>query len=148
MRNTICRYSGIGYAFLVGMIIGQGQMALAGWTGSMNGSGFGKAQVNVTSSTSKTNIVTTTNMVSPSAAMTNTTGYVFGGPLPSGASSATIARIKGLPGYVWQSTTTAKNGDKTDNSELQYYVPPTSPQATTTLEVLGFSTDVCPFDAS
>ena len=137
MKNTIHRDSGIRYALVLGIILSHGPVALAGWTGSMNGTGFGKAIVNVTSSTIKTNQVVTPNVQGPSAAMKPTTGYTYGGALPSGASSATLARIKGLPGYIWQPTTTAANGDKTDNSELNYYVTPTSPLATTSLEVLG-----------
>jgi hypothetical protein len=69
--------------------------------------------------------------------MTNTPGFVAGGPLPSGASTKTLARILGQPGYVWKSTTTASNGDKTDNSELTGYVTATSRVASATLEVLS-----------
>src|SRR5712671_575893 len=104
MKNVISHYRVIGVA-VVGMIIGHGQSAWAGWSGSMNGSGYGKAQVNVTSSTLKSNTVATTVTNFPSAAMTNTIGYVFGGPLPSGASKSTLARILGQAGYVWKSTT-------------------------------------------
>src|SRR5712671_4221897 len=119
MENTIRRCTRIGSAVLVGMVIGYGQLALAGWTGQMNGTGYGKASVNVTSSTAKSNTVGTANMQSPSAAMTNTATYFAGGPLPSGASTATVARIKGSAGYVWKANTTATNGDKTDNSEIE-----------------------------
>ena len=47
---------------------------------------------------------------------------------------------------MWQASTTASNGDKTDNNELTYFVTPTSRLATTTLEVLSVSTDTngCP----
>jgi len=141
MRHGISRYTRFGYAAVVGMIIGHGPLALAGWTGSMNGSGYGKASVNVTSSTAKSNTVATAVMTNPSAAMTNTPGYVAGGPLPSGSSKLTVARILGQPGYVWKSTTTASNGDKTDNSELTGYVTATSRVASTTLEVTSFTID-------
>jgi hypothetical protein len=73
--------------------------------------------------------------------MIKTAGYVAGGPLPSGASKTTVARILGQPGYIWKSTTTASNGDKTDNSELTGYVTATSKVASTTLEVTSFSLD-------
>jgi len=119
MENTIRRYTRIGSAVLAGMVIGYGQLVLAGWTGQMNGTGYGKASVNVTSSTAKSNTVGTANMQSPGAAMTNTTTYFAGGPLPSGASTATVARIKGSAGYVWKANTLATNGDKTDNSEIE-----------------------------
>src|SRR5260370_25085697 len=101
MNHTILRYPRIAYAIIVGLVAGGGRLAFAGWTGQMNGVGYGKASVNVTSSTANSNTVGTLNMQSPSAAMTNTPTYFAGGPLPSGASLATISRIKGLPGYVW-----------------------------------------------
>ncbi|HXI83382.1 MAG TPA: PxKF domain-containing protein [Verrucomicrobiae bacterium] len=137
MKQGIGHYMRFGCAVALGVVIGHGPSALAGWTGSMNGSGFGKASVNVTSSTLKSNTVATALMTSPSAAMTNTPGFVAGGPLPSGASTKTLARILGQPGYVWKSTTTASNGDKTDNSELTGYVTATSRVSSTTLEVLS-----------
>jgi len=128
---------GISTAILVGLGLATAPVAYPGWTGSMNGSGYGKASVNVTSSTLRTNIVTSAVMVSPSAAMIPTAGYSAGGPLPEGASSATVARILGQPGYVWRNNTTASNGDKADNDTLAPYVVPVSTQATTTFEVLS-----------
>src|SRR5205085_1413393 len=94
------------------------QTAKGGWTGSMNGVGFGWASVNVTSSTLITNLVKCPSTNLPSAAMTNTDGYIAGGPLPGGASAATVALIKGTNGYKWKATTLGSNGDKTDNSTL------------------------------
>ena len=105
-------------AVLIGAIICHGLTARAGWSGAMNGTGFGWASVNVTSSTQKTNSVKTVNMTNPSAAMTNTPGYVVGAPLPVGSSPATVARIKGSAGYVWSANTAGSNGDKTDNSSV------------------------------
>jgi hypothetical protein len=105
-------------AVLIGAIICHGLTARAGWSGAMNGTGFGWASVNVTSSTLKTNSVKTVNMTNPSAAMTNTTGYSVGAPLPAGSSPATVARIKGSAGYVWSANTAGSNGDKTDNSSV------------------------------
>jgi hypothetical protein len=141
MRISIPKSMRAVCALAAGMVIGHGQMTWAGWTGSMNGAGYGKAKVNVTSSTSVSNSVATTNMFFPSAAMSNYVGYVFGGRLPNGSSPLTLARILGKAGYVWQATTVAKNGDKTDNSELQGFVIPVSPLSTTTLEVTDFSMD-------
>jgi hypothetical protein len=109
-------------AMIAGLILTQGQPARAGWTGSMNGTGYGFASVNVTSSTLSSNKVSSPNMTNPSAAMTNTATYFAGGPLPSGASPSTIARIKGAANYVWKATTLGSNGDKTDNSELEQLV--------------------------
>ena len=141
MKNTIRRYTGIGFAIVAGMVINHGQLAMAGWTGSMNGTGVGVASVNVTSSTGKSNTVTTVVMTKPSAAMTNTAGYVAGAPLPSGSSKKTVARILGQPGYIWKSTSTASSGDKTDNNSLSGYVSASSIAASTTLEVLSFTLD-------
>lgn len=128
-------------AILVGLGLASSPVGYSGWTGSMNGSGFGKASVNVTSSTLNNNVVTSAVMQAPSAAMVQTAGYSAGGPLPSGASSATVARILGKPGYIWQNNTTAANGDKADNDTLADFVVPVSSQATTTFEVLSVTVD-------
>jgi len=141
MKNAVTRYRMIGFAVAVGIMIGPGQLAWAGWTGSMNGAGFGKASANVTSSTSKSNAANSAVMTTPSAAIKPTAGFSGSAPLPSGASASTFSRIKGLAGYVWQATTAASNGDKTDNSQLTYYVTPTSRLATTTLDVLSVTTE-------
>lgn len=96
------------------------QTAFAGWTGLINGAGTGWASVNVRSSTFQTNRLTTVNnLLSPSAAMSPTTGYKTNAPLPSGASTNTYSRIKGLAGGIWQAATRAAIGDGADNLELQ-----------------------------
>lgn len=101
-------------------VLAECQVARAGWTGLINGVGNGWASVNVRSSTSHTNQVTTRpNTASPSAAMAPTTGYKTNGPLPVGAATATYSRIKGLPGGIWQAAAHSSNGDGTDNPELQ-----------------------------
>ncbi len=116
------RRTGIECAVAAAIIFGGVQFAVAGWTGGMNGVGYGQASVNVRAydtSALKTKTVTTSNMTNPSVAMTITTGYVFGGTLPAGASSATVAKVKTLPGYIWQADTVGSNGDSTDNPELE-----------------------------
>ena len=137
MKRAFSRYAVIGFAVVAGILGGITQPVLAGWSGTMNGAGFGKAQVNVTSSAKKTNIVSTTNMNTPSAAMTNTPGYAFGGPLPPGSSALTLARIIGRPGYVWQATTIANAGDKTDNNSLSNLVKAVSASSSGSVEVTG-----------
>src|SRR5437868_6803381 len=99
-----------------------GETAHAGWTGSMNGVGLGCASVNVTSSSLNSNLVKSPTMIFPSASMTNADGFFAGGPLPNGASAATIAQIKGTNGYKWKATTLGSNGDKTDNAKLDSLV--------------------------
>jgi hypothetical protein len=141
MRDSIGRRARLTLAVVVGGVIGCGQAAWAGWTGSMNGSGYGKASANVTSSTLKSNAANSAVMTNPSASITPTNGYSAGASLPSGASSKTYSRVKGLSGYVWQASTVATNGDKTDNSWLQSYVIPTSTVASASLEVLSSSVD-------
>jgi hypothetical protein len=133
MNNAINRYRVISVV-AVGLMIGHGQLAWAGWTGSMNGAAYGQASGNVTSSTLFSNAANSAVMTSPSAAIKPTSGYSASAALPSGASSKTYSRIKGQAGYVWQASTVAANGDKTDNSELTYYVTPTSRTASTTLD--------------
>jgi hypothetical protein len=118
MRNRLV----IGCAVAAGLSLAQPRLALAGWTGQMNGTGFGRASVNVTSATLATGSAATLTMPNPSAAMKPTGGYVAGAPLPSGSSPSTAALIKGLPGYVWQATTYATGGDKTDNQTIENLV--------------------------
>src|SRR5262245_30063168 len=89
-------------AVVVGLIVSQGQTARAGWSGVINGVGKGWAGVDVGSSTLHSNrVVTVTNLSLPSAAMAPTTGYKTNAPLPSGSSTGTYARVKGLSGGVW-----------------------------------------------
>ncbi len=119
MKNTICKYTKITAAIAMGVALAQAQLAMAGWTGAMNGIGYGQASVNVSEPTGGSRTVNTTNMQDPSVAMTNTPTYVFGGALPKRASLATTAKVKGFSGYVWQATTVGSNGDSTDNVELE-----------------------------
>ncbi len=134
MKITHRQRTTIGYAFILVLAVTFGQRVWAGWTGSMNGTGLGKATVNVTSPTIKTNKATTATVTFPSASITNAPGYTTTNSLPSGATKGTFAGIKGQAGYIWQNTTKAINGDKTDNSELDGYVTPTAAIAETTLD--------------
>jgi hypothetical protein len=96
--------------------------SFGGWTGQMNGTGFGRAGVNVTSATGSFGSAATPLMVGPSAAMVPQAGFAFGAPLPGGSSASTTARIKGSAGYIWQATTLATGGDKTDNHTIESLV--------------------------
>lgn len=115
------RVGGRAFAWMLAamVITWSGSKVHGGWTGSMNGVGFGIASVNVTSATLRSNKVSTASMYNPSAAMTNTATYFVGAPLPSGSSTATVARIKGSAGYVWKANTVGSNGDRTDNDGLE-----------------------------
>lgn len=116
MKNGV-----MGIAAIIGLVLSRGQTAYAGWSGLINGAGVGWASVNVTPYLATTNkvLTTTNNMSSPSAAMAPNTNYVFNAPLPEKSSTNTVARIKGLPGVIWQARTVGSNGDKTDNLELE-----------------------------
>lgn len=110
----------VGVIVLAGLLVSQNQSAFAGWTGLINGVGVGWASVNVRSSKLTTNRVTTlNNLPLPSAAMAPASGYKTNAPLPTGASTTTYSRIKGLSGGIWQATSKAAVGDGTDNPELQ-----------------------------
>ncbi len=95
------------------------RLSLAGWTGQMNGTGFGRASVNVTASTGAQGLATTGNQATPSAAMAPTPGYSANATLPQGANIGTTAKVIGRPGYIWSATSTATGGDKTDNPEIE-----------------------------
>jgi hypothetical protein len=119
MKNKIRKYTGLTCALVMGLVITHGLLALAGWTGSMNGDGYGKASVNVTSP-EKSKTFTTTNMTRPSVSMTYNTNYVMGTSLPSGASLTTVSQVKGFAGYIWQAYTMGNNGDDTGNPDLAH----------------------------
>ncbi len=120
MKKSSRWFPKVGCAILAGLVICQNQTVFAGWTGLINGAGIGWASVNVRSSSLKTNRVTTlNNLLSPSAAMSPTTGYKTNAPLPSGASTNTYSRIRGFSGGIWQAATRAAIGDGADNLELQ-----------------------------
>lgn len=90
----------------------------------MNGSGYGKATVSVTSSEDKAKSLTTPNTNGPSASMTHSTDHFFGTSLPTGSSRATVAQVKGFAGYIWQATTVGSDGDSTDNADLDGFIVP------------------------
>ena len=120
MKNSNGRFVKAGCAILVGLVISQNQPAFGGWTGLINGLGVGWASANVRSATLQTNkVATVNNVTSPSATMPPTNGYMTNGPSPSGASSTTYSRIRGLSGGVWSAASKAAVGDGTDNPELQ-----------------------------
>jgi hypothetical protein len=124
MQKAGARFAALCWIVGIVVIIAQCQIARAGWTGLINGVGNGWAGVNVRSSTSHTNQVTTLqNTASPSASITPATGYKTNGPLPTGASTATYSRIKGLPGGIWQASAHSSNGDGTDDAELEGQAP-------------------------
>lgn len=108
-----------GCAVLAGLSFGNSQVALGGWSGQMNGTGLGRAAVNVTSATGNAGSAATGIVSSPSAAMKVTEGFKAGAPLPSGSSLSTSSLVKGLPGYIWQASTYATGGDRTDSLTIQ-----------------------------
>lgn len=119
MEKTIRRHLKFGCVVSAAIAFSHLQVSQAGWSGAINGTGYGQATVNVTASTEKVRILNTTNMLNPSAAIKTTPGYIFGASLPSGSSLATVARVLGQPGYIWQADTVGSGGDSTDNPELE-----------------------------
>src|SRR5262245_2681834 len=119
MKKPIGRYKAIGYAVIAGLVMNHSQVGHAGWTGAMNGYGFGWASVNVKSSSGFTGRTATPDMDAPSASMApNPDEYFANAELPQDASSATVARIKGFAGYIWQGITIGSDGDKTDAKDI------------------------------
>lgn len=120
MKKGLRNFVKVTCVLIATMCLIQTQNVFAGYTGFINGAGIGWASVNVRSSTLQTNRVTTVNnLASPSAAMSPTTGYKTNAPLPSGASTNTYARVRGLIGGQWSAALQSVNGDGTDNAELQ-----------------------------
>src|SRR5438477_7648390 len=124
MEKSVRRFTRIGCAVVAGMLISHWQTVMAGWSGIMNGVGYGWASVDVISSSSKEASLTTTSKDTPAASMpTNiVSGTVdssyLNGKLPNGSSIGTVSRVKGSSGYVWQAITVGNGGDGTDNKEL------------------------------
>jgi HYR domain-containing protein len=100
------------------MVISHGQLARGGWSGAMNGVGFGWASVDVISSFGDFGTAITPNMTGPSASMSPTTGYAANANLPPNSSDFTVARIKGTNGYIWKANTAPSNGDWTSNVDI------------------------------
>ena len=101
--KTVC-------AILSGTALMHVQSVQAGWSGIMNGAGYGWASANVTHSP-YFNTKNSGNMQNPSVAIP------LG--LPPGASSSTFARASGRPGYIWSASTQVYYGDTADNPELE-----------------------------
>lgn len=120
MKNPL-RSAVLGLSALSAFFLGV-ESSHAGWSGAMNGLGYGSTSVNVTSSTLAAAKVGSTATNGPTASMVPAAGYTFCAPLPDGASANTVARVKGGPGYVWQASTIGSNGDKTDNLEIEQRV--------------------------
>lgn len=112
----------------VAMLASLAGSAQAGWTGAMNGTGFGWAGVNVASGMGIYGFAQTDRIDLPSAAMAPAIGYQKSSQLPLGASPYTLARVKGEGGYVWRASTSSYNGDSTDNAEIdrRTVIQPTS----------------------
>ncbi|HTL17138.1 MAG TPA: PxKF domain-containing protein [Patescibacteria group bacterium] len=107
-------------ATIAAVWICQAPTAKAGWTGLINGAGVGWGSVNVRSVTLNTNKITTPNNISfPSTSIKPFSGYTYTGVLPSGASTNTYAKLKGLSGGIWSASSFAAAGDGTDNPELE-----------------------------
>src|SRR2546425_8545491 len=108
MEKSIRKFTKIGCAVVAGLVISQWQTVMAGWTGIMNGVGYGWASVNVVSSTGKEGSISTLDKNTPAASMpTNiVNGTVdssyLNSKLPNGSSIGTVSRVKGSSGYVWE----------------------------------------------
>jgi len=108
------------------LLVHCSESARAGWTGAMNGTGFGQASVNVhafDTPGSKTRYASTPNMQDPSATIDFLPDYAVFNSLPADASEATTANVKGLAGYIWQANTVGSDGDSTDNPEITIITP-------------------------
>jgi hypothetical protein len=147
MKDDIKMYKVMGNALLIGVFLSHCQVAQAGWSGILNGTGFGWASVKVTSgkdSNPTTGIRTysISNVTGPSAAETTDLTYRATGPLPNDANSYTLAKIRGSAGYVWAANCRAGGADKSDAPGwTEPPVFPTSSAASTSLEVLGVSVE-------
>ena len=126
MKKTSRRYTKIGYAVVLALAIGHGQLAQAGWSGAMNGTGNGTASVNVRAfetSGGKTKYATTQITDLPSASIPkDILNYKANNDLPVDASRATVAKVAGFAGYIWQANVVGSDGDDTGNDELDHRI--------------------------
>jgi hypothetical protein len=141
MKKIFRYFTKIGSAVALGLVLGQMPSAQAGWTGNVNGTGFGWAQSSVTSVTTNYAVaVTATNVATknPSAAIQPVTGYIATAALPKGASPSTYSKTLTGTGYKLQNATVAAGGDKTDDPLLS--TVGSQFVSGTFLQVLGYNT--------
>ena len=118
MKRKIKWQARIGYTIILGLITTPQRTVQAGWTGAMNGVGYGWADANVTSFRLQTSSADDAPTTSPSASIPPVP-YKANAPLPDKASLSTEVRILGMPGYIWQASTFGANGDTTDNADIE-----------------------------
>jgi len=126
----------IGHAVVIGMFICHSQVAQAGWTGLINGVGFGWGLVKVTSVKGTVGATNTPNVNLPTASMAPAPGFTYTRPLPAGSSGNTSSQIKGKENGIWLANAVGVNGDKADSG---LPVSPATSDASTTLEVLSIT---------
>src|ERR1051326_1711329 len=122
MKKTSRRYTKVRYAIAFAIIISHAHVGRAGWTGAINGTGYGTASVNVHAfgtSGGKTKYASTTNMPNPSASIARAAGYAAVNDLPTDASPGTVSQVIGSAGYVWQANVVGSDGDDAGNVELE-----------------------------
>jgi hypothetical protein len=119
LNRTIHSCTKLGVTILLGLAVGQERMAMGGWSGQMNGVGYGKTSVNVIPSVGTGTTLANGFLYYPSTAMAPAPGYTATAPLPAGSSSSTYARSQGLAGYKWSNSLFATGGDRTDNVDIQ-----------------------------
>ncbi|MCI0534602.1 MAG: PxKF domain-containing protein [Verrucomicrobiales bacterium] len=95
---------------ILGLALIHIQSVRAGWSGVMNGTGYGWASASLSHSPYYTSVNSGTKQ-NPSASNPGT--------LPPGASFYTFARASGSPGYIWSASTQAYYGDGADNAEVE-----------------------------
>src|SRR5215510_13551683 len=98
MKKRIGRFKSVGYVVITAMILNHSQVGQAGWSGCMNGRGYGWAAVDVISATLKESAISTDWITNPSAAISPVAGYVAVADLPNGSSPSTKSRILGSSG--------------------------------------------------
>lgn len=118
MKRAIGWRAGISYAAVFLIVTNLSRQAQGGWTGAMNGTGYGWASVNIVTGKG-TSTASTPVLTGPSASIPTETGFAYNAPLPRDASFSDVAEIRGSPGYVWQATTSGFQGDGTDNTNIE-----------------------------
>ena len=116
MEKSIRRFTKLGCAVIVGLVISYCQLARGGWSVNVNATtGQGTVTVKVTSVTGVVTNKTTPFMLNPSAAINKKTNILFAAeaPLPAGGNPGTYVQVQAFALYKTSIQATNVAGDRT-----------------------------------
>jgi hypothetical protein len=144
MDRSIRKFTGIGCAIVVGLLISHHQLARAGWSVNVGfTTGQGTVTVKITSATGVVSSKTTPFMLNPSAAINQKSNFLFAvtNSLPAGANPGTYVQVRGAAFGKTSIQSTNVAGDIGDSDELLPFIIPTSACASAAVEIETIKTN-------